>query len=190
MSGKSNSYGLTRTGRPCRNARPSRNGLNNEKSKHPEALSQDAGVSLLELLVVLAILAITFALSANSIRDAGHPARLQPMAQRMAADLRLARAISIATSRSIKINIDVSGCNYHIETRGTTSIRPCAIALAPVAAGANPATSNSAEIAFFPDGSSSGGQFTLSAKRTAYTLRIDWLTGAVTVTVTVIGSGG
>ena len=159
--------------------------MNNQSSKHPEDLAQDAGVSLLELLVVLAILAITFALSANSIRGAGNLARLQPMAQRMAADLRLARTISIARSRSIKINVDASACTYYIETRGTTSIRPCAIALAPGAAGANPALSNSAEIAFFPDGSSTGGQFTLSDKRTAYTLRIDWLTGAVTV----IGSG-
>ncbi len=194
MSGKIKPYCWTGIGRPCDSAWLSRNRIDDRHSRQlkdlargecregDDTLATDAGFSLLELLVVLAIISITFALSANSMRAAGNPARLQPMMQRMAADLRLARTVSIAKSRAIKISVDAAACTYSIETRGTTSIRPCAIALASGAAGASPAVSNSAEFAFFSDGSSTGGQFTLSDKRAAYTLRIDWLTGAVIVT--------
>ena len=156
--------------------------MSDQSSAHPETPTRDAGVSLIELLVVLAILAATFALSTSSLRVTGSAARLQPMAQRMAADLRLARTLSIAQSHPIKIVVDAQACSYHIETRGATSIRPCELALAPEIASQNLTAPGIAELIFFPDGSSTGGQFTLSDKRSVYSLRVDWLTGSVTVT--------
>ena len=139
----------------------------------------DAGFTLLELLVVLAIMALTVALAAASIRLSRGGPRLQPLAVILAADIRSARTEAITSNRPVGVNFDVKSHAYRIGAgRAVALPRTIAFKLATSEEFRRP--TDVGHLVFFPDGSSTGGQLTLSDPNLSITLMIDWLTGSVT----------
>ena len=140
---------------------------------------RDSGFTLLELLVVLAIIALTITVSVGSIRSSGGVVRVQPLAVRVAADLRLARADAIAQSRPVEVIFDAKAHAYSIGGAGAAVKLPAGIAFTLVTSQEFQRSVDRARLVFFPDGSSTGGQLTLTDRRLDIVLSIDWLTGTV-----------
>ena len=147
------------------------------RDRHPGG---DAGFTLLEMIVVLAILSLTIAATTVSVTGSRGVVRLQPLAVRVAADLKLARTEAVTQNRSVEVVFDAKANAYQIQGSRSAVALPAAIAFKLVTPEEFRRTTDSAHLVFFPDGSSTGGRLTLTDRSLSITLVIDWLTGAVT----------
>ncbi len=148
--------------------------------KHNRRYPSDAGVSLLEFVVALAIFAAALALVVPAFRGAGRTPPLQPLAMRVAADLRMARSTAMAQNRPVSVAIDAPARSYRIEPGQAAVVLPGAFALSLLTRDATQSDAETAVFIFYPDGSATGGGIALSDQRRSVKVLIDWMTGAVT----------
>ena len=139
----------------------------------------EAGFTLIEVLVVLVILGLSIALivSRGPARSAGFD--LRATAGDIAQQLRIARSEAIATDRITRFTLDPADRRY--ETNGVAGpLLPPELALTmTTVTGGAPRPLGA--ITFAPDGSSSGGRVVLVVGANAVTVVVDWLTGRVSI---------
>jgi general secretion pathway protein H len=137
-------------------------------------MKSNRGFTLVEMLVVLAIMAMTVVLSLPFVRKSGDVRSLEAAAQVIAARLRQAQAESVGSNAERFFKIDLknatllepkyalpSGTSLHIETAE------------------GQITGDLATIRFFADGSTTGGKIILNKGDNKIELDINWLDGAV-----------
>ncbi len=135
-----------------------------------------AGFSLLELLVVLAILALTTAVALPHLTSPSDGARLQSTVRDLMGAIRLTRAAAITRNAEMALVID-------LEQRILQSpVVPATHFAADIAADmkiAEPerATRSRGGFRFFPDGSSTGGDIRLRLHGREMRVCVNWLTG-------------
>ena len=165
-------------------------GLKSPLLNYPKVLDRqqpgDSGFTLLEMLVVLAIVSMTIAAATISIRGSGGAVRLQPLAVLVAADLKLARADAILQNRPVEVAFDAAKHAYQIQGHRSAVTLPRTIGFTLMTPAEFRRNADRAHLIFFADGSSTGGHVTLTNNRLAITLAVDWLTGAVTATKSVL----
>ncbi|MEO1381083.1 MAG: GspH/FimT family pseudopilin [Pseudomonadota bacterium] len=137
----------------------------------------DAGFSMIEMLVVLAIVTLTIATASQAIirRDtAPDPVDTASQVQSLAYSVR-AQAMLTGVAGQLWVNLD----NKTAGADGEDTIQiPADYSLDVVTARELIARDGRAIIVFLPDGGSSGAEITLSAENErSATLSIDWLTG-------------
>jgi general secretion pathway protein H len=143
-------------------------------------MSPTAGFTLIELMVVLAILGMTLVLF-TSYRPIGSAAlSADGAAVQLAADLRLARSQAIASNQPVVVSVDLPGHQYRIGTGGFRRLPPeLRVELLTIA---NERESERvADIRFNPDGSTTGGRIVLANNQRQIRIGIDWLTGRVSI---------
>ena len=128
------------------------------------------GFTLIETLVVLVILGLALSIVAGFIVRGHGALDLATNADGLANTLRLARSRAIARQQPIVFVAMPGGHGYILD--GIARALPATLELSMVGTSA---------IRFAPDGSSSGGTVVLAAGNLTRTLRIDWLTGRVSV---------
>lgn len=135
---------------------------------------QDRGFTLIEILVVLAILG--FALTLFAWRAPARSAALDAhdTASRIAGALRHARAQAIATNVPVAFTLDRDGAGFHIGA-GAQQRLPAVVSVALATPG------GATNIVFTPDGGSPGGEVRVEAGAIAVLVRVDWLSGRVRV---------
>jgi general secretion pathway protein H len=134
------------------------------------------GFTLVEMLVVLAILAVTMVVSLPYARSSGEARALEASAHILAARLRETQSAAVSNNAERILIIDLprakiikppysfpQGIVLHIETTE------------------NQIVLDKASIRFFADGGSTGGKITLSNGGSKFEVAINWLTGAVVV---------
>jgi general secretion pathway protein H len=133
------------------------------------------GFTLLELLVVLAVVSLLAGVTLPYLRFGGVDARTA--AQDMAAELSLARARALATHRPADLVIDgvsrrfgLDGALDHDLPKGLTLT--WALPTGQV-------DGKRAAITFFPDGGSTGGRLVFSGRGRDAAIEIDWLAGSI-----------
>lgn len=136
-----------------------------------------AGFSLVEMLVVLAILALAAGIGVLSIRTIVPSQRLAAMAERIAGEIALLRTEAQRTGR-------VTRLVYDGETHRFLGSRPGvpAIAMAGWAIRFETATASrtqGTQLRFFPDGGSTGARITLSGPGGTRILSVSRATGVV-----------
>ena len=141
----------------------------------------EAGFSLIEVLVVLVILALSagMVLGRGPSRSPALEARAA-MAQ-VAQALRLARAQAISGGERVAFVLDVGSGGYRIGA-GPVQAVPRGLALTMTAITGLTAGTRLGGIDFLPDGSSTGGRVGVAGGAARGWVGVDWLTGRVSVT--------
>lgn len=138
------------------------------------------GVSLIELIVVVVLIAAATGLGAVAMR-AGLPGQqLRSAARDLAAQLRFTRAQAIATGKPQVFVIEAGKRTWQAPGNRHGTV-PDAITITATSARIEQPDRDSAGYRFFPEGASTGGRIVLSRDRAAWQLDIDWLTGEVTL---------
>lgn len=144
-----------------------------------------AGFSLLELLLVAALMAVALALLGGAVAGALPGQQLREASARLAAELRATRARALATGEHQAFALDPATRQWRSgpiegEARRRGELPSSLTLAATVAREAQPGPEVAA-ILFFADGSSTGGRIVLRREAAAWRVDVAWLTGAVRV---------
>ncbi|NVK40234.1 MAG: GspH/FimT family pseudopilin [Oceanospirillaceae bacterium] len=155
--------------------------------------SRQAGFTLLELMVVLVVASLMLSLVVPRFAAVLPGVELKSYTQKTAALLRNLRSQAMAESRLVALSLDTEAHQMRVSGRDAPISVPQDIRLTlnddgslalgneivlPEAFGVSESLPS---IRFYPDGSSSGGDLTLSSGGGGYAIRVDWLTGQVSI---------
>ena len=143
-------------------------------------MQRQRGVSLIELIVVVVLIAAATALAA-SVMGVGLPGQqLRNTSRELAAQLRYTRAQAIVTGTSQTFSIDARTREWQAPNRRHGTL-PGGIELVATGAQIEQTRPDVVAIRFFPEGAATGGRLVLSRERAAWQIDVEWLTGEVTV---------
>lgn len=158
------------------------------KHRQPHSGETDAGMTLLEMLAVLVIMAVATVMAVPLVRPPSPERILETAAIEISQRARAVRAAAIATNGEGSLLVDVDGRT--IATRiadasaplpgGRPLQLPSGMTLSITSSAADLEPGRIAAIRFFADGSSSGGRITLQLAERRYVVAVDWLSGRVT----------
>ncbi|WP_428249798.1 prepilin-type N-terminal cleavage/methylation domain-containing protein [Ferrovibrio sp.] len=132
---------------------------------------KQAGFSLLEMLVVLAIVSVASMAAAQLFAPRPEAAMVRAARDTLAADLRRQRLAALSTGRMHGITLYEEGNGYRLLPQGSGIRLPEAMRLSSQG---NPG------VMFNPDGSSSGGHLRLRVGGVALSLTVEPLLGRIT----------
>jgi len=143
-------------------------------------MRRDHGFTLIEILVVLAILGVVLGLMIGHgpMRSRGLQARAAAGA--LAQTLRAARASAIATDRDVAVAIDPARHVFAMD--GGPARALAADLVVSIQPPALPGPGPVRLIRFGPDGSATGGTVLLGTGASRIGISVEWLTGRVSVT--------
>lgn len=140
------------------------------------------GFTILEVLVVLVIAAVAYAvLSGVTLRGAS-VADLKAAARMLASGLRQAQTMAMVTRRDAVLTVDVEERFFVLAGESQQRKISKDIELKLFTAQSEIIDANRGAIRFYPDGSSTGGRITVMSGERKYLVDVDWLTGRVSIT--------
>ena len=142
-------------------------------------MRKSGGFTLLELIIVLAIGAVIYALILEVPMRGASTADLKAAARTLASGLRQAQITAMATRHDATLTLDLEAREFRVA--GDTQPRklPAGIDLKLYTADSEVTSRRTGGIRFYPDGSSTGGRITVSSGKREYLVDVDWLTGRV-----------
>ncbi len=140
-----------------------------------------AGVTILELLIVLTIMALAAAIVVPVFTGGVSNAELRGAARQLAAGLRLARSEAVAQRRETFLVLDVAGRRFKVDRNPAEHALPRDVELKLYTAQKDLVDDKIGSIRFYPDGGSNGGRITVGAGERKYEVDVDWLTGRVAI---------
>jgi general secretion pathway protein H len=139
-----------------------------------------AGFTLVEMLVVIAIVGLMTTLILSHGWQAGPAVHARAAAQDIANALREARSEAIARNRSVFFTLDIASHAYQWGSNPPQGL-PNDLQLALLTSQDQIATDTAGRIHFDPDGGSSGGRVTITGGGQVWFVGIDWLIGHVEI---------
>ncbi len=139
-----------------------------------------AGVSLLEMLLVVGLIAIASTLAAMVLTGGLQGMQLRSSAKEIAGQLRYTRAQALATGQPQRFVIDPAGHRWQAPNNRAGDI-PKSLAIEFTGAREAQARAGEGGILFFDDGASTGGRVQLQARQAGWRVDVAWLTGEVTL---------
>lgn len=140
--------------------------------------SRQRGVSLLEMLLVIALIAATSVLAAGALGGGFTGMQLRSSAKEIAAQLRYTRTHAIATGEPQRFVIDPAAHTWRAP-EGRDGEIPESLRVRFYGARQVQPSRGEGAIVFFPDGASTGGRVQLSLERAGWNVDVAWLTGQV-----------
>jgi general secretion pathway protein H len=138
------------------------------------------GFTLLEIILVLAIIALATLLAAAAVSGGVDGLRLRSAAKEIAAQLRFTRAQAIATGEPQRFVVDPRAHAWSAPKQRHGELPRKLAVVFTGAREVQPAQGQGA-IVFFPDGASTGGRVSLALGDAAWQIDVAWLTGQVQV---------
>ena len=145
------------------------------------ALRHAAGVTMLELLVVLSLMGLMAAMAVPMLSGGVSGSELKGAAREVAAGLRFARSDAVATRRETRLVFDLEQRTFRIDRDARLHALPKKVELKLFTAQSDIADEKTGAIRFYPDGGSNGGRVTIAAGERKYEVDVDWLTGRVAI---------
>ena len=140
-----------------------------------------AGVSLIELMIVLMIMAIVAALVVPMLSGGVSNTQLRSAARQLASGLRLARSEAVSQRRETFLLLDVAGRRFKVDRDPQEHALPRDVELKLFTAQKDLVDEKTGSIRFYPDGGSNGGRITVGSGERKYEVDVDWLTGRVAI---------
>ena len=140
---------------------------------------KNPGFTLVELLVVLAMIALLVALARPMYGAAVPGARVRADVLGLATSLRQSRNRAISSGKTVVVLFDTAGTRFsigHVVENLSKSTQ-----LKATQRGTAGPEDAIVRLEFYPDGSSTGASIELSNATVAYQLDVDWLTGRIRV---------
>ena len=147
----------------------------------PTAGRGDAGFTLLELAVVLAILAAMAALWGPYLGSGPPRTAVQSMALQLAADLRLTRSEAQRRNVAQTLTIDLAQRAYWSQPGPGPRKFVDGVDVEVSGAGIDWSGDRAARLRFQPNGSATGGRIAIKDRAGAAIVTVDWLTGAARI---------
>ena len=145
------------------------------------AFRREGGFTLLEVIVVLALGAVIYAMVLGVPFGKASAADLKAAARSLAAGLRTAQSTAMATRRDALLTVDMESREYVSTGEQQVHSIPKSIELKLYTAQTEVTSSQRGSIRFYPDGSSTGGRITVSTGERKFLVDVDWLTGRVAI---------
>jgi general secretion pathway protein H len=142
---------------------------------------RSAGFTLLEVIVVLALGAIIYAVILGGSLGKASAADLKAAARSLASGLRTAQTTAMSTRRDALLTLDMDSREYLATGEGQTHKLPDNIDVQLYTAQTEVTSEKRGSIRFYPDGSSTGGRITVASGERKYLVDVDWLTGRVSI---------
>lgn len=137
-----------------------------------------SGFTLVEMLVVLVIVALTATIAVPLLGASQDGLRLRQASGEMAAALRATRSAAVVRNAATTLLIDVDRRTFESDVVSRRSFASSIEAKLTFASGIG-LTRFDGGFRFFPDGSSTGGDIMLSLRGNQAKVCVDWLTGQV-----------
>ena len=106
---------------------------------------------------------------------------LKASARQLAAGLRKARSDAVTRRRETVLTVDVEGRRFQLSGDPRLYRLPRDVEVKVFTAQSELVNPNTGSIRFFPDGGSTGGRITVTAKQRQYAVDVNWLTGQVAI---------
>jgi general secretion pathway protein H len=152
--------------------------LGRRKKINPAAT---AGFTLIELLVAIVIMVMAYSLAAPLVTSGVSSTELKATARQLAAGLRKARSEAVARKHETVLTVDVEGRRFGLSGDQRTYRMPKDIEINLFTAQSELINEKTGSIRFYPDGGSTGGRITVSARDRKYAVDVNWLTGQVAI---------
>jgi len=136
------------------------------------------GVSLLEMLLVIALIAAISVLALAAMSGGREGVQLRSSTKQVAAALRFTRTHAIATGQPQRFTLDPVKRTWTAPMGRKGDVPPTLSITFTGAREVQPKRGEGA-IVFFPDGASTGGRVQLAARKAAWNIDVAWLTGEV-----------
>jgi len=140
-----------------------------------------AGMSLLELLVVLMLMSLIAAMAVPYISGGVSGSELKGAAREVAAGLRFARSDAVSSHRETRLVLDLEQRTFRVDRDARVHALPKQVDLKLFTAQSDLVDEKTGAIRFYPDGGSNGGRITIAAGERKYEVDVDWLTGRVAI---------
>jgi general secretion pathway protein H len=149
----------------------------------PGRFEASAGFTLVEMLAVLVILALTMSAAVPLLSRGAGTVSLDAATGEIASALRATRSAAIVHNRVMTLRIDVDRRTFSSDVVQPRTFAPDIQAKLTYAA-ATRAGAVEGGFRFFPDGSSTGGDLSLELNGRQIRLCVEWLTGTVRTAAT------
>ncbi|HEY0503556.1 MAG TPA: GspH/FimT family pseudopilin [Lysobacter sp.] len=136
------------------------------------------GTSLLEMLLVIALIAAASVLALAAFGGGREGIQLRSSAKTVAAQLRYTRTLAVASGKPQRFTVDPAAHTWTAPGGRRGEIPPNLRVSFTGAREVQP-TRGEGAIVFFADGASTGGRVQLAARRAAWNIDVAWLTGEV-----------
>ena len=138
-----------------------------------------AGFTLVEMLVVLAIMALVAAIAAPGLVSHYRTKSLETVAGEITMRLRLSRTSAIATARPRQIVVDLGSRLIRFGERDSLAL-PDDVKVTVITGQETVVADRQTVLTFLPDGSASGMDIALEQQGRTARIAVNWLTGLST----------
>ncbi|MDD2759972.1 MAG: GspH/FimT family pseudopilin [Methylomonas sp.] len=141
------------------------------------------GFTLLELIIVLLISVLGFAVVGSNISSGNQATRLKAAARDIASALRYAQGQALMSRKPVSVVIGLGDNSYRISSRSKIYHLDKEIDISLTVAEEEFAEDREGAIRFFGDGSSTGGRIVLEWGNLQQTIDVNWITGGVAISL-------
>lgn len=140
----------------------------------------DGGFTLIELVIVLAVLGLAAALVVGRGNPVSPATQARAAARELAGALRVARADALTTNRSESLTLDLANHFYQVGRQAPQPL-PGDLGLGLLTSRGEVVADTVGQLRFDPDGGASGGRVTIAGGDRIWWVGVDWLSGRVSI---------